>query len=426
MMTSLLSIYLSALSPLSYGLKDAKTDMERYEVLYRTHLEAIRQNRKVTYAGIDTIRIQIPPKAKSIPLPEETDFADVVIVVKNESRQCYLFKRTENVDSISVDASDIDKGNFCSYPQLKRGKHLLFITDATPWVKERIGHKNGSIRKDILYIEDGKARNHTIMPYNTPISKPVCTYRSLLTSLSLRNLVVIRDTRSTNVTKCFCFENMDGILVENIIIKTTDNPHSLYGDGVFIFNNCTNLRMENIRIEGTYSLKDKYGYGINMDNVWNCSFSNLYGHGNWGIFGNNNVNEANLYDCDINRMDVHCYGRDISCYRCIFKNYYNQYSSVYGTIKYDRCYFENFLPYLNGGSYNAYVPVKIIMNNCKWFVTKKYNYIVDMWYPYDKQNIDERQIMRPELAVRYKPIVKIKKLHVIYQEGTTSYKLYRR
>lgn len=100
MMTSLLSIYLSALSPLSYGLKDAKTDMERYEVLYRTHLEAIRQNRKVTYAGIDTIRIQIPPKAKSIPLPEETDFADVVIVVKNESRQCYLFKRTENVDSI--------------------------------------------------------------------------------------------------------------------------------------------------------------------------------------------------------------------------------------------------------------------------------------------------------------------------------------
>ena len=55
MMTSLLSIYLSALSPLSYGLKDAKTDIGRYEVLYRTHLEAIRQNRKVTYAGIDTI-----------------------------------------------------------------------------------------------------------------------------------------------------------------------------------------------------------------------------------------------------------------------------------------------------------------------------------------------------------------------------------
>ena len=166
---SLLSTFLSALSPLDYGLKEAKTDIERYEVLYRTHAEAIRQNQKVSYAGIDTIRIQIPQKAKSIPLPDETDFAGVVIVVKNESRLCYLFKRTENVDSISIAASDIDKGRFNTYPQLKRGRILLFIMDATPWVKERIGHKNGSIRKDILYIENGKARNHIIMPYNNTI-----------------------------------------------------------------------------------------------------------------------------------------------------------------------------------------------------------------------------------------------------------------
>ena len=423
---SLLSTFLSALSPLDYGLKEAKTDIERYEVLYRTHAEAIRQNQKVSYAGIDTIRIQILQKAKSIPLPDETDFAGVVIVVKNESRLCYLFKRTENVDSISIAASDIDKGRFNTYPQLKRGRILLFIMDATPWVKERIGHKNGSIRKDILYIENGKARNHIIMPYNNTISKPICTYRTLETNLSLRNLTIIRDETSTSVTKCFCFENMDDITITNVIVKTADNPHGLYGDGVFIFNNCANLRMKNIRIEGTYSLKDKYGYGINMDNVWNCSFSNLYAHGEWGILGNNNVNEANLYDCEINRMDVHCYGRDISCYRCIFKDYYNQYSSVYGTIKYDQCYFENFLPYLNGGSYNAYVPVKVIMNNCTWVVTKKYNYIVDMWYPYDKQNIEERQVMRPELAVRHKPNIKIRKLHIVYTEGATSYKLYRR
>ena len=262
------------------------------------------------------------------------------------------------------------------------------------------------------------------MPYNNPQSMPVCTYRTLYSHhIRVKNLTLIRNSSSSQVTKCFCLENIDNVRISNITVKTKENPYKLYGDGIFIFNNCTNLDIKNVKIEGTYSLTDKYGYGINMDNVWNCSFSNLYGHAVWGIFGNNNVNVAKLYDCNINRMDVHCYGRDISCYRCIFKDYYNQYSSVYGTILYDHCYFENFLPYLNGGTYNAYVPVTVYMKDCNWIVTKKNNCIVDMRYPYDKQNINEKAIMRQELAIRHVPLVKTKNLHVIFRDGETTYKI---
>lgn len=425
MFISSLLISLTVLNPLNYGLLEAKTDVERYQVLYNVHTEAVKKKAKVSYIGIDTIRIQIPPKAKSIPLSGETDFAGVVLCVRNESNLCYLFKRTEKVDSILISARHIDNGKFSTYSKLKKGRYLLIIKDGNPWVMNRIGYKNGSTRKDILYIVNGKAKNRPIMPYDNAQSEAICTYRALGNPLLIQNLTLIRDSESSKITKCFCLENLDDIYISNITVKTTDNPYKLYGDGIFVINNCTNLNMENVRIDGTYSLKNKYGYGINMDNVWNCSFSKLYAHGEWGIFGNNNVNVAKLLDCDINRMDVHCYGRDIFCYRCNFKNYYNQYSSVYGTIYYDHCYFENFLPYLNEGSYNAYVPVKIYIKDCTWIVTKKYNYIIDMWYPYDKQKESERQVMRSELAIRHKPDIKIRNLYVIYREGENEYKIYR-
>lgn len=424
LLSALLSVFLAVLNPIDYGIKKAKSDIERYNILYKAHTEAVKQRCRISYSGIDTLSIQIPPNAKPIPLSYHTDFAGATIIVRNNRKLCYLFQLAEKTESISVSAYDIDKGKFTNYPELKSGKHILVIQDGKPWVKNRVGHKNGAIRKDILYIENGKSRNRAVMPYNNSQSNPICTYRELDgIPISIKNLILIRDSISSHVTKCFCLDNVDNVHISNIIVETKVNPYCLYGDGIFIFNNCTNLTMENVKIEGTYSSKDKYGYGINMDNVWNCSFSDLYGQALWGIFGNNNVNVAKLYDCNINRMDVHCYGRDISCYRCVFKNYYNQYSSVYGTILYDHCCFEDFVPYLNGGTYNAYVPVLIYMKDCDWIVTRKNNCIVDMWYPYDKQNAKEKEVMRQELTIRYKPIVKTKNLHVIFRDGETTYRM---
>ena len=48
------------LSPYEYGLAEAISDVERYNVLYRTHVSAIKSGRSVDYHGISKIYIEIP------------------------------------------------------------------------------------------------------------------------------------------------------------------------------------------------------------------------------------------------------------------------------------------------------------------------------------------------------------------------------
>ena len=126
----LLSTFLAVLNPINFGIKIAKTDIERYNILYEVHTEAVKHKCKVSYAGIDTISIQIPQNAKPIPLSYDTDFSGSVIVVENNIKLCYLFKLTEETKNISVSAYSIDLGNFSKYPELEKGKHILIIQDS--------------------------------------------------------------------------------------------------------------------------------------------------------------------------------------------------------------------------------------------------------------------------------------------------------
>ena len=76
-----ISITISAqkdFSPFSFGLSGAHSDTERFQVLYNTHAAAIEAGVNVNYAGIDTLYIEIPPKAKRIPLTQHNDFQNAV------------------------------------------------------------------------------------------------------------------------------------------------------------------------------------------------------------------------------------------------------------------------------------------------------------------------------------------------------------
>ena len=75
------------LSPLDFGLKEAQTNIERYEVLLLTHTKAAKLRKAVSYKGIKQINIEIPKDGRSIPLSYKTDFAGVNIEVDKE-RPC--------------------------------------------------------------------------------------------------------------------------------------------------------------------------------------------------------------------------------------------------------------------------------------------------------------------------------------------------
>lgn len=399
-------IYGDNISPYEYGYSNADTPIKRYNVLLKTHTAAVNNGVDVDYSNLPPIiDLEIPQNAKSIPLTQNNDFKGVTFNVLNKEKNIALFSKTKTVKAIRVEKDQIDKGDFRSIKELKKGNYLLIIKDSIPWVEKRKGYNYGAIRKDILVLHNGKSENSVIFSYKN--SNPLCTFCSIEDheELLIKNLHFKRKAESTKITYLLDINNHYGIVIDNISINTPTS--TLYGDNAITINNSANIHVKNVKIDGTYSLNNKYGYGINMDNVCKGTFENLVADANWGIFGNNNLNDIKLYNCDINRFDIHCYGKNLKCIKTTFRNLYNQFSSFYGTLSYEQCVFHNFTPVLLEPSYNAYTFFQISIKDCKWYVSSNRNNLVNAGYLGDHDNT------RPELKQKYLPNIQIKDF-VIY------------
>ena len=366
------------ISPLDYGLKAAKTGEERYDVLQRTHQEAERLGVGVSYAGIKKIQLAIPKNAKSLPITHYSDFAGVTFQVENKRKNMYLFAISADLKPVDIRGVDIDNGDFTKYDVLKSGEKLLIINDQTPWVKQRAGHDYGATRKDVMLLKNGKSGNGPLKSYCTPTTKPAGQYCDVTGAKKIvfKNITFNRSAGSTFKTYLVRISNHYNVELSNITINTPDSP-GMYGDRAIRVENSAKILLVDVKINGTYSRGSdgeygkKYGYGISLENVYDFNARNLFARANWGVFGNNNVHLVHLEDCDINRFDIHCYGKDIYCKNVNFVGLYNQYASVYGTIQYDKCIFTDFTPVLNGGSYNAYVEHEVVFNDCVFNATPK-------------------------------------------------------
>ncbi len=392
-------------NPLDYGLKMAKTGEERYYALKRCHEDAIRLGCNVSYRGIRCIELSIPKDAKAIPLSRITDFAGVKLIVENKQKNLYLFSLENKAKQIDINKKDIDKGDFSGFDCLANGISLLFIQDQLPWINKRVGYNSSSNykRNDVLVLREGKAQNNTIMPYNNEYSNPVSWYINTNGKKSvIKNLVFERTPSSSKITDVIEFRFVYNLDLENIEVITPEESLIKEGDGCFIIEDCAKITLNNIRIEGTYSSPSLTGYGVRLLNVYDVIINRMYAHGGWGVFGNYNVNQVTLKDCDINRFDVHYYGKDIKSINCTYCDLYNQYASVYGEVSFKNCQFINTIPVLIESSFNAYTPFNLIWKNCTFHFSKKKNYFITLF------GVPEPYNDRPELRRKCLPNISIR------------------
>lgn len=369
------------LSPKDYGLLSAKNGEERYIALKKCHEDAVKKNVGVSYAGIDTIEITIPNRANSIPLPIYTDFSGVTLIVTNHYKYFWLYSFRSKTAKIEVAKREIDKGYFKKKEALKKGEKLLIIKDENPWILVRLGYKNSTpkFRKDVMLIKNGKAQNKTICPYNNDYSNPSVTYADVSgEEIVIKNLNFIRSKESSEKTNLLEIRNTAHIRINNITITTPQNDLN-YSDAAFVIEDCADLTMDDITINGTYSDYGKDGYGIRLLNVYDTKINRLTAKCKWGVFGNYNVNKAILQYCDINRFDVHSYGRDFMFNRCKFSDCYNQFASVYGNITFNECVFENQIPFLQESTFNAFTPFELVFKDCVFHLDKTHNYIITLY-----------------------------------------------
>lgn len=389
------------ISPLEYGLSDATNGIERFNVLMRTHVIADSLGCGVSYDGIAKIEIYIPKSANGIPLTKYTDFGGVEIIVRNMQKHLSLFVLNNDLSQIDVSKEEIEKGDFRKIEQLRQGRKLLVIEDQTPWVKNRRGYNYGADRKDILLLQDGKAVNKTIATYNNDVSMPQVSFCDADNDpIIIKNLVFTRSTDSKYITYLFSIHNQNDVTISNVSVNTPEDS-ALYGDACFSISNCANITMADININGTYSQSNKFGYGFSMNNVWNSLFERIKAFGKWGVFGTNNMNFVTIVDSDINRFDIHCYGRDVYCENVSFKDLYNQFSSIYGKVDFNRCFFNNCIPVLYESSYNAYTPFDLNFKNCSFKLNKKNNYIITLF------GVSRAYNDRPELCRKCLPNITI-------------------
>lgn len=413
-----LSIFAKTISPLDYGLLQAKTGEDRFQVLYQTHMLAKKNHWDVSYKGIRELKIEIPLNAKSIPLGEVTDFSDVTFLVTNTNKNnFFLFVLSQDLFPVSVPKKMFSSYDFRSIKELKHGNKILIVEDQNPWVENRAGYNYGAIRKDILLLRNGKALNKTISTYNNSMSKPSCKYAEVTSEQKMiKNIIFKRTMESTFKTFLVKVINMNNVLLQGIKI-TTPTPHNMTGDTAIGIYDCTNVFFEHVTIDQTYSKSDYYGYGINLNNVWNSWFDNIVSESAWGIFGNNNINTAHVSNSKINRFDVHCYGKDFYFSNCEFSQYGLPESAFIGELEFSNCIFRNAYVCVARSEYNAYSPFNIIIKDCDIYLNKQYRYLVSLG------NISYVANNRKELKSKYSPGLHIINSRIILADDLSNWAL---
>lgn len=412
------AINIQNFNPKDYGLFQANNGVERFEALMRCHMDAVNNNGRVSYEGVKTIEIEIPHNAQSIPLPEETDFANVKLYVTNKDRNYILFRLEKNIHEIDISGKSIDEGKFDDNPTLNTGLKLLVVEDQKLWVNERIGYKsNGYKRKDVLVLKNGKAQNQTIQPYNNEYSSAKGWYCNVSAKKkTVKNLNFYRTEVSTFKTYPVLINYQYNVELSSISMTTPQNTQLVDDNGIMVYD-CAKVVLNDIRINGTYSKETDAGSGVRLINVYDVKINRMFARSEWGVFGNYHVNSVILKDCDINRFDIHCYGRDIKSIRCKYSKQYNQFSSVYGLVSFIQCEFDDFIPFLMESSYNAYTPFDLKWKNCSFKLTKNHNYFITLF------RVPEPYNERAELRRKCLPNITIENCKVSLDENVDEWYL---
>ena len=410
---------MAQISPFDYGLREAASDTDRYWALYNAHVEALARHLPVSYEGIDTLEIELPADFKSIPLGPHTDFGGLVLYVTNHARHGSLFSMTNRQKEFTLAKHRVEIGDFRMIPELSTGDKLLALNDKNPWT-ERIGYGYRVFRQDLIWVHDGKGMNKPIAPWNTDSTQLSASYYDVDTSQKVfRNLTLHRRENCTFRTECLHLKGQFNVLVENVHVTTPKSK--MIADGVFNVSSSARITFRDVTVDGTYSGYGRwrdYGYAFALNNLWDTKFERVTADGNWGVFGTNYLSNTTLIDCDINRFDIHCYGRDALLKHCTLRQRQTQFSSMYGTVTFDSCRFVDCIPVRIRSSYNAYTPFDIEMRDCTFELTRRHHSLVNVML------LDTAANSRPELNRKCWPNLSVTNMTVIVPGTVRSLDLY--
>ena len=416
-------------SELRQALSDSRSGTELIQKIKTIHQKAYEKGETVVYPRKKTFKIVIPKDFHSIQLTDNTDFNGCTFIVENTSKTVFLFELSnrDHPHPIVLEKEQLQANK--SIPTLEESPKLLIVKDNHLWTKRYDYDSQGEIsnikqechRYDLLFVNKHVVSNNPIASYQTSASLPSCQYINVSTEQkTVRNIKFIRESTSTAVTNLLHISYQYNVCISDMSIKTklpTMEKDRFYYDQCIKVDHSAKIDMKNITVRHTYSSQNIWGYAIEMNNVLDCTFDHLDITAIRGGFNTTCSNHQRFTNCILNRVDVHYYGRDVTCENCTFKNtvndfhVYNRFSSFYGKLVYRNCKFDHFLPVRIDSEYNAFTPFDIEMTDC----TLKVIYQAPSYYncichiPILERLENDRQ----ELREKYLPNIKVRNLKVV-------------
>ena len=398
--------------------------------LVEIHNIAYNAGDDVVYPANQVFNIEVTlinsDNAKTIKLTPNTNFNGCTFNVKNvtgvTATLFTLSTPNSQVHSVTITKNLLTYGAYVTGSGGEMDSHtkLLVVKDQNLWTTRTEGEDPYFYRRDILLVVNNIVQNNPISTYNNAASSPSCTYFDVTESQkTICNATINRTFDSTSVTRVLLLHRQYNVSVENIEVNTP-TPVTLLNDEMFMVIDSAKISFTDISITNTYSDINNWGYGFYMNNVWDSSFEGLTATAVWGIFGTKNINVVSLADCDINRFDIHCYGRDVTCEGCTFHNNnrehtFNRFSSLFGTLMYNSCIFYMFRPIKIDHNYNAYTPFDLVINDCTVTIPADNNYLFEI--PHFRNDINSR----PELQEKCLPNIDISNLAMNVVSGVTNF-----
>lgn len=394
---------LSPLKPEMFGLVQTD-DGSNYDRLLLMYKLAKSINATISWEGYANSTITLTTlRTTPIQLLQVNDFCGVTFEVKNTQQNITLFSAKGGefgklTTADSVIKPYLESLDYSAVPEIGTGTGLwlLKVHDVTTWTVRTDTTPTAVDRYDLILINDGLAYNYPIYSYTQ--GSPTFEYVRVDSAPTIiKNLQVVRVAGCTAITYALSISNLNNVLIENMEVVTKE-VNGLSHDAAIQANDCSNLTFINVTVNSIYDTTG-YAYGFSFNNIYNLVMDRINtSNYNWGVMGNNYLNTVTMTNSNLNRFDLHLYGRDFQFIHCQFKKTYNQFCNVYGQIIFDGCQFNNTTPILYEGSYNVWTGHDVTFKNCTF---KNVTTLFNLY------RLDNTVNSRPELSQKCLPNVNV-------------------
>jgi len=260
---------------------------------------------------------------RQIEVKTSLDLSGSIIYIGDYSKNLVLYKITSKKSPknvINYSQADLHQGSFASPILSPYKNHMItFDSNELQCIRYDGGVASNVYKKDSIFcVRGGYFTGGDLLNDFTTGSITITATEYEADKLQINGVKIIWAMSQPSYTATIIYIERHNTQVKslNLIIPNDSIVESTaYKGQVILIKNSYNITLEDIIAENITNGSNSSGYIVEMENCMNVNYRNVKLLSGWGATGCNNIKNWNLYDSEINRVDIH-----INCGDLYFNN----------------------------------------------------------------------------------------------------------